>query len=67
MRRVLMTVLVVFAVLFGIAVALFTYAYLADQQRFREARNDCERGCVQDSGGFPQCRDVCAAHPDHYP
>lgn len=67
MRRVLKYSLGFLAALICLGVALFQYSYHADQQRFREAKNECERGCIQDSGGFPQCRDICAAHPDHYP
>jgi hypothetical protein len=67
MRRVFTYALGVVAVFVCVAVALFEYSYYADQQRFRAAENDCERGCIRDSGGFPQCREVCAGHPDHYP
>jgi len=67
MRRVLKYVVGVVAVLFGLAVALFECSYYQDQQRFREAKNQCERDCVQDSGGFPACREACVGHPDHYP
>lgn len=54
-------------VLAGIAVALFEYSSYADHQRFSAAKNDCERGCIQDSGGLDQCRKYCLAHPDRYP
>jgi len=67
MRRVLKYSLAVMAVLLGLAIALFEYASYADQQRFSAAKNDCERGCIQDSGGLDQCREFCAQHPDHYP
>ena len=55
------------AAVLGLAAVLLMYSFAADQERFAEAKNDCERGCIQDSGGFPQCREVCADHPDHYP
>ena len=67
MRRVLKYILVGLAALVCLAMALLAYSFLADQERFSEAKNDCERSCIQDSGGFPQCREVCADHPDHYP
>jgi len=67
MRRFLKYTVGVVVAFVCLAIALFEYSYHADQQRFRAAQNDCERGCIQDSGGFPQCREVCAGHPDHYP
>ena len=30
---------------------LLAWSFHADQQRFGAAKNDCERGCIQDSGG----------------
>ena len=67
MQRVLKYVLGFIAALLCAAIALFEYASYADHQRFAAAKNECERGCIQDSGGFPQCREFCADHPDHYP
>jgi hypothetical protein len=67
MRRVLKYALGVVAALLCLAFALFEYSYRADRQRFSAAKNACERGCIQDSGGFPQCREYCAEHPDRYP
>ena len=67
MCHVLKFTLGVVAAFVCLAIALFEYSSYADQQRIRAAQNDCERGCIQDSGGFPQCREFCAAHPDHYP
>jgi hypothetical protein len=55
------------AVLLCLGAALFEYATERDQQHFRDARNMCERGCIQDSGGPQFCRDLCVKHPDHYP
>jgi hypothetical protein len=52
--------------LLGLALALLVYSIYADQQRFRAAKNDCERSCIQDSGGLDDCRKECAQHPDHY-
>jgi len=66
-RRVLKYISVTVAVLVCLAVALFEYSVYRDQKNFSEAKNACERGCIQDSGGFPQCREACANHPDHYP
>jgi hypothetical protein len=67
MRRFLKYALGVVVALLCLAFALFEYSYRADQQRFSAAKNACERGCIQDSGGFPQCREYCADHPDRYP
>ena len=67
MRRAVKYILVVVALFLCLVVALFMYSVRIDQKNFGEAKNACERGCIQDSGGFPQCREVCAAHPDHYP
>jgi hypothetical protein len=59
--------LVTIAVLLCAGVALFEYAVSRDQAHFKQARNQCERDCIQDSGGPQFCRDLCAKHPDHYP
>ena len=67
MGRVVKYILVAVGVLLCVAIALFEYSVYRDRKNFSEAKNDCERGCIQDSGGFPQCREVCAAHPDRYP
>jgi len=66
MRRIVKYILVFVAIAIGAAVALFLYAVHEDQQRFREAQNDCERNCLQDSGGLMQCREICTHHPNHY-
>ncbi len=55
------------AALLGLAIALFEYSTYADQQRFGAAKNDCERSCIQDSGGLDQCRKICVDHPNRYP
>jgi hypothetical protein len=60
-------ILVGMAALLCLAIALWVYSSSADQQRFSAAKNDCERGCIQDSGGLDQCREHCAHHPNHYP
>jgi hypothetical protein len=52
--------------LLGLALALLAYSIYADQQRFGAAKNDCERSCIQDSGGLDDCRKECARHPNHY-
>ena len=67
MRRVPKYILAVMAALLGLAIALFEYSSYADHQRFSAAKNDCERGCIQDSGGLDQCRKYCVDHPSHYP
>ena len=55
------------AALIILAVALFEYSYEHDQANFRAAKNQCEVGCIQDSGGIDQCRIYCKDHPGHYP
>ena len=67
MRPVVKYILVSVALLFCLAAALLMFAISRDQEHFAEAKNECERGCVQDSGGFPDCRNYCASHPDRYP
>ncbi|HXS08105.1 MAG TPA: hypothetical protein VN723_15035 [Rhizomicrobium sp.] len=65
--RWLKIVLGALAALVILAVALFTYAYERDQANFKAAKNQCEIGCIQDSGGIDQCRVTCKDHPGHYP
>jgi hypothetical protein len=67
MRHILKYMLGVVAARLGVAIALFEYSTCADQQRFSAAKNDCERACIQDSGGLDQCRAVCVDHPNRYP
>lgn len=50
-----------------LVVALWEYSSYEDEKNFSAAKNACERGCIQDSGGLDQCRQVCTQHPDHYP
>jgi hypothetical protein len=59
-------ILLVMALLVGLAVALFFYSAHADQERFRQAANPCERDCIQDSGGLEDCRKYCVGHPLTY-
>ncbi len=66
MRRIVKYILAFVAIAIVAAVLLFAYAVHEDQQRFREAKNDCERNCLQDSGGLKQCRETCTHHPNHY-
>ena len=65
--RVVKYVLAVVAAFICLVMALLAYSYYHDQKNFSAAKNPCERGCIQDSGGIEQCRPVCADHPDHYP
>jgi len=65
--RALKYLLIAATVLIGTAMALFSWSYHSDQQKFRAARNDCERGCIQDSGGIDSCRKICVDHPNRYP
>ena len=67
MRRVVKYTLVVTAAFICLAVALLAYSSYEDRKHFSAAKNDCERGCIQDSGGIEQCRGYCADHPDRYP
>ncbi len=60
-------ILAIVAAFIAVAVALFVYSYYEDQKNFGAAKNECERGCIQDSGGIDQCRQICAPHPGHYP
>ena len=60
-------VLAVLAALVILAAALFEYSFQHDQANFRAAKNQCEVGCIQDSGGIDQCRVYCKDHPGHYP
>jgi hypothetical protein len=50
-----------------LAVALFVYSFERDQANFKAAKNQCEAGCIQDSGGIDQCRVYCKDHPGRYP
>jgi len=65
--RVVKYVLAVVAAFICVVIALLAYSYYHDQKNFSAAKNACERGCIQDSGGIEQCRLVCADHPDRYP
>jgi hypothetical protein len=71
MRRSLKHLLVItttaFVGLVIVVFVLFAWSVHADQQRFRAAKNDCERGCIQDSGGLDECRKMCVSHPNRYP
>jgi hypothetical protein len=67
MRRALKYLLAAAAVLVCLVAALWEYSSYNDQKNFAAAKNACERGCIQDSGGIDQCRQVCAPHPDYYP
>jgi hypothetical protein len=66
-RRVVKYTLILVAVAICMVVLLLTWSFHADQERFRAAKNDCERGCIQDSGGLDQCRKICVDHPNRYP
>ena len=67
MRRVLKYILAAMAAFVCLVVALWEYSSYEDRKNFSAAKNDCERGCIQDSGGLYQCREFCVQHPDHYP
>jgi hypothetical protein len=67
MRRVVKYILAVVAVFLCLVVALWEYSSHQDHKNFSAAKNNCERGCIQDSGGIDQCRKFCAQHPEHYP
>jgi hypothetical protein len=65
--RIVKYVLAATAVFACLVAALWEYSSYEDQRNFGAAKNACERGCVQDSGGINECRKVCTQHPDHYP
>jgi hypothetical protein len=67
MRSAVKYILGFAAALMCLAVALFLWSSYADEKRFGAAKNECERKCIQDSGGLDQCREYCVHHPDHYP
>jgi hypothetical protein len=66
-RRTVKYILILTAVFICMGILLLAWSFRADQQRFRAAKNDCERGCIQDSGGLDQCRKICVDHPNRYP
>jgi len=51
----------------SLVILVLAWSFNADQQRFGAAKNNCERACIQDSGGLDQCREICVHHPDRYP
>jgi hypothetical protein len=55
------------AVIICLVVVLLAWSFHRDRQQFAAAKNDCERACIQDSGGLDQCRVFCASHPNRYP
>ena len=67
MSRVVKYILAVIAAFICLVAALWEYSVDRDQQNFSAAKNKCEVGCIQDSGGLDQCREFCAQHPDRYP
>jgi hypothetical protein len=67
MKRIVKYILAAAAIFVCLVVALWEYSAYEDQRNFGAAKNACERGCIQDSGGIDQCRQVCKQHPDHYP
>ena len=67
MRPIVKYVVILAAVFSGIVILLLAWSINADQERFGAAKNDCERGCIQDSGGLDDCRKICVNHPNRYP
>ena len=67
MGRAVKYILIVIAVFVCAVILLLNWSFNDDQQKFRAAKNDCERGCIQDSGGINECRKVCVDHPNRYP
>jgi hypothetical protein len=67
MGRVTKYSLAVIAAFICLVVALWEYSSYIDQKTIGAAKNKCEVGCINDSGGLDQCREICAQHPDHYP
>ncbi len=60
-------IVILTAVFAGLVVLVLAWSFYADQERFGAAKNDCERGCIQNSGGLDQCRQICVIHPNRYP
>ena len=67
MRPVLKYTIAGIAAFTCLVAALWEYSSRQDQENFKAAKNKCEVGCIQDSGGLDQCREYCAHHPDRYP
>ena len=67
MKPVVKYILFAAAAFLCLVVALWEYSSYEDEKNFGAAKNACERGCIQDSGGIEQCRQVCVQHPDRYP
>ena len=65
--RIVKYILAAIAAFICLVIALFEYSSYRDDRTFSAAKNKCEVGCIQDSGGLAQCREFCAQHPDHYP
>lgn len=66
LKKLALLVAALVALAIALVIALGSYAFEADQARFRAARNPCERACIQDSGGLEGCRADCASHPLTY-
>ena len=66
-RRIVKYMLILSAVFICLVILLLAWSINTDQQRFQAAKNDCERACIQDSGGLDQCRALCVSHPGRYP
>jgi hypothetical protein len=67
MHRGIKYTLIVISIFICLVAALWEYSSYKDQKTFGAAKNKCEVGCIQDSGGLDDCRKYCAQHPDHYP
>ena len=67
MRRTVKYVWILTAAVMSLVILVLAWSFNADQQRFGAAKNNCERACIQDSGGLDQCREICVHHPDRYP
>jgi hypothetical protein len=66
-RRKVRYALILAGSLVCLVVLVLLWSFHVDQQQFLAARNDCERGCIQDSGGLDECRKICLDHPNRYP
>ena len=67
MPRIVKYFLAAMVIFIGVVAALWEYSSYSDRKNFGAAKNACERGCIQDSGGIDQCRKYCVQHPDRYP
>jgi hypothetical protein len=59
MKRILWAVLGSVGLLVLLLAGLLAWSFARDQWNFKHAKNQCERDCIQDSGGLEGCRAAC--------